>query len=167
LNYRTGRHFKHTSSKKEVILGGMRVGGCYKLRAFHHAKDYFSNVGTFGYNSENSKVNTWKIIAGIDGTRNTITFKDKTNKYGLMLYSKDRVRFYWNKYLNKKNSTFYVTRGLMGKGVSFMPAHKKGFFMKHSAYQKGKKSHIINVAKYDGKFAFKKAATWYAIKSKC
>ena len=55
----------------------------------------------------------------------------------------------------------------MGKGVSFMPAHKKGYFMKHSAYVKGKKAHQITVNKYDGKFAFKKAATWYAIKSKC
>jgi len=167
LNYKTGRSMRHSSSKREVVLGGMRVGGCYKLRAFHHTKDYFSNVGTFAFNSETSRTNIWKIVPGIDGTKNSISFKDKTSRYGLMLYSKDRARFYWNKYLNKKNSTFYVTKGLMGRGVSFMPVHKRGYFLRHAAYVKGKKAHLITVNKYDGKFAFKKAATWYAIKSKC
>jgi len=56
-----------------------------------------------------------------------------------MLYSKDKARFYWNKYLNKKNSTFYVTKGLMGRGVSFMPAHKRGYFMMFQAHLNGKK----------------------------
>ena len=145
----------------------MRVNGCYKLRAFHHAKDYFSNTGTFATNSETSKINVWKIVPGLDGTKNSISFKDKTNRYGLMLYSTDRARFYWNKYLNKKNSTFYVLKGLMGRGVSFMPVHKRGYFLKHAPLKKGVKTHAINYKKYDGKFAFKKAATWYAIKSKC
>jgi len=55
----------------------------------------------------------------------------------------------------------------MGRGVSFMPAHKRGYFMKHSVYVKGKTDHQILVSKYDGKFAFKKSATFYPIKAKC
>jgi hypothetical protein len=167
LNYKTGRSFRSSKSKREVILGGMRVGGCYKLRAYAHTKDYFSNVGTFAYNSPSSKLNVWRITKGIDGTKNSVTFKDRTNRYGLMLYSTDRARFYWNKYLNKKNSVFYVIKGLMGRGVSFMPVHKKGYFMRHQKITKGKTHTQIRVNKYDGKYAFKKAATWYAIKSKC
>merc|ERR1711990_603366 len=167
LNYKTGRSFRHTSTKREVILGGMRVGGCYKLRAFAKTKDYFSNVGTFAYNSPSSRLNVWRIMKGIDGTKNSVTFKDRTNRYGLMLYSTDRARFYWNKYLNKKNSVFYVIKGLMGRGVSFMPVHKKGYFMRHQKITKGKTHTQIRVQKYNGKYAFKKAATWYAIKSKC
>ena len=144
----------------------MRVGGCYKFRAFSHSRDYFSNVGTFAYNSPSSRINVWRIVKGIDGTRNTITFKDRTNRYGLMLYSTDRARFYWNKYMNKKNSVFYVIKGLAGRGVSFMPVHKRGYFLRH---QGGKTSSHkqIRVTKYDGKHTFKKAATWYPIKSKC
>merc|ERR1712086_666223 len=69
LNYKTGRSMRHSSSKREVVLGGMRVGGCYKLRAFAHTKDYFSNVGTFAFNSETSTTNIWKIVPGIDGTK--------------------------------------------------------------------------------------------------
>ena len=120
---------RHSSSKREVILGGMRVGGCYKLRAFQHTKDYLSNVGTYAFNSETSKTKVWKIVPGIDGTRNSITLKDPKSKYGLMTYGKNKARFYWNKYLNKKAATFYVTKGLMNRGVSFMPVSKKGYFL--------------------------------------
>jgi hypothetical protein len=161
LNYKTGRKFRHTSTKREVVLGGMRVGGCYKFRAYSHSKNYFSNVGTYAKNSASSRLNTWKIVAGIDGTRNSITFKDRTNRYGLMLYSSKRTRFFWNKYLHKKNSTFYVLKGLMGRGVSFMPAHKRGYFLQHAS------NNAVLFNKYNGKVAFKRSATWYAIKSKC
>jgi len=137
LNYKTGRSSRsvrrsvthHTRTKREQIIGGLRVGGCYKLRAFHHTKDYLSNVGTYAFNSETSKTKVWKIVPGIDGTRNSITLKDPKSKYGLMAYGKNKARFYWNKYLNKKAATFYVTKGLMGRGVSFMPVSKRGYFM--------------------------------------
>ena len=84
-----------------------------------------------------------------------------------MLYKGSTVRFYWNKWLNKKGASFYVTKGLMHAGVSFMPAHLKGYFLRIEGYKKGVESHKVFYRKYTGKFAYKKAATWYPIKTKC
>jgi len=58
LNYKTGRYGRngrnggtmtHSSSKKEVVLGGMKVGGCYKFRPYiyTHPMQYLSKVGTY------------------------------------------------------------------------------------------------------------------------
>jgi len=109
----------------------------------------------------------WKIGPGADGKKNTVTIYDRTGRYGAMIYNKSRVRFYWNRYLNKSAASFYVTKGLMHAGVSFMPAHKKGYFLRIAGYKKGVEEHQVFWKKYDGKFAFKKAATWYPIKAKC
>merc|ERR1711865_607823 len=55
LNYKTGRNGRnggtmtHSSSKKEVVLGGMKLGGCYKFRPYiyTHPMQYLSKVGTY------------------------------------------------------------------------------------------------------------------------
>lgn len=145
----------------------MTLGHCYKLRAYHHTDDFFGNKGTYAYNTPKNRPIVWKIGAGADGKKNTVTIYDRTGRYGAMLYKKNTVRFYWNKWLNKKAATFYVTKGLMHAGVSFMPANMKGYFLRIEGYKKGVEEHQVRFRKYDGKFAFKKAATWYPIAAKC
>ena len=144
LNYKTGKAFKvsHTTKTKHTVtIQGMTLGQCYKLRAYHHTDDFLGNRGTYAYNTPEKVPTVWKIVAGLDGQKNTITIKDRTDKYGAMLYNKATVRFYWNKWLNKKGASFYVTKGLMHAGVSFMPAHLKGYFLRIEAYKKGVENH--------------------------
>jgi len=147
----------------------LTLGNCYKLRSYHHKDDFFGNKGTYAYNTPYKVPNVWKIVAGIDGKKNTITIKDRTGRYGAMLYKNSTVRFYWNKWLNKKGASFYVTKGLMHTGVSFLPAYIKGgkTYLRIAKYKKGVEDHQVFFKKFDGKFAFKKAATWYPIKAKC
>lgn len=137
------------------------MGNCYKFRAYSKHKDYMANQGTYAFNSPYSKINVWKIAKGMDGSPNTITIQDRTGRYGARLYSRDRVRFYWNKWLSKKSATMYVLHGLAGKGISFMPKYKKGYFLRHEP--SGKQIHF---RRYNGKSSFKKAATWFAIKAR-
>jgi len=71
------------------------------------------------------------------------------------------------KSVSKKDATFFAGKGLMHKGISLMPEGKKGFFVHHEKLKKGVESHLINVSKWNGKFSFRKAATWYPIASAC
>lgn len=144
----------------------MRINGCYKFRSYYSSRGYLSNVGTYAYNSRSSRHNIWKIVKGVDGTRNSITFKNRSNRYGLKVLRNGLARFYWNAYLTKSKSAFYVTKGLVGRGVSFMPTGHKGYFLRNK-YARGRGKTLLKVSKYNGKSSFKKHATFYAIRSKC
>jgi len=111
------------------------MGKCYKFRSYYRNRGYLSNVKTWAFNSKSSKTNIWRIDGGIDGTKNSITLRDRTNRYGLMLYGKDRARFYWNRYLKKNKASFYVVNGLAGKGISLMPTEKKNYFLRNSSHK--------------------------------
>ena len=150
MNYKTGKAFKSsktktviTHTKHTVVIGGMTLGNCYKFRAFHHDDDFLGNKGTYAYNTPDKVPNVWKVGPGADGQSNTITIYDRTGRYGAMLYKKNTVRFYWNKWLNKKGASLHVGKGLIGKGtVSFAPAHSpSGTFLKIEKYKKGIESH--------------------------
>merc|ERR1712146_523346 len=116
LNYKTGLAYKisHTHRvHKSYYIGGLRLGKCYKFRAYSKKTDYLANQGTYAFNSPYSKINVWKVGKDMDGSKNTITIFDRTGRYGARLYSRDRVRFYWNKWLSKKSATMYVLHGLL------------------------------------------------------
>ena len=165
LNYKTGLAYKIRRIHrvhKSYYVGGLRLGGCYKFRAYSKKADYLSNVGTYAYNDPESKINVWKVGRGLDGSRNTVTIYDRTGRYGARLYSRDRVRFYWNKWLSKPSATWYVIKGLAGKGISFMPKYKRSYFLRHAPSGKQIKFH-----KWNGKRSFRKAATWFPIKARC
>jgi len=52
LNYKTGQSTKSKVEKKTVIVvSGMKLGSCYKFRAFDYKYDYLSNVKGVAYNS--------------------------------------------------------------------------------------------------------------------
>jgi len=113
------------------------LGKCYKFRSYYKDRGYLSNVRTFAYNSPSSSHNVWRVDAGIDGTRNSITLRDRTNRYGMMLYGRDRIRFYWNRYLKENKSAYFVLKGLAGKGISLMPTKKMKYFVRNSSYRSG------------------------------
>ena len=76
LNYKTGLAYKISHTKrvhKSYYIGGLKMGNCYKFRAYSKHKDYLANQGTYAFNSPYSRINVWKIAKGMDGSPNTIT----------------------------------------------------------------------------------------------
>ena len=140
------------------------MGSCYKLRAYYSSQGYISHMGTYAYTSRYSRRNVWRIVKGIDGTRNSITLKDRRNRYGMMT-SGYRARFYWNKDLKKTRSAFYVMKGLAGRGISLMPTRKYGYFLRDSSTRSY--STKMRVSRYKRRWSFKTSATWIPIKTRC
>jgi len=75
LNYKTGHAKSEKVHKKTVIVvSGMKLGSCYKFRAFDHSHDFLSNVNGTAYNTEEAKDDrVFKVIQGLSGAKNTVS----------------------------------------------------------------------------------------------
>jgi hypothetical protein len=165
LNYKTGQaHYTKDKVTKITKIGGMVMGMCYKFQAYEHSKDYLKIKGIRAYNSPHSGDNVFKVVKGISGHTNSVSLIYK-NKAALGMHGNG----VWAKSLhsaNKHYQSFYVTKGMAGKGVSFMSTKWKGWFIKHKDMKKGVAEHQISWlnAKKTVSVTYKKAATWYAKK---
>jgi len=140
------------------------MGSCYRLRAYYSSQGYIAHMGSYAYTSKYSRRNVWRIDKGIDGTRNSITLRDRSNRYG-MSTSGYGARFYYNKDLKKTRSAFFVMKGLAGRGISLMPTRKYRYFLRDSSTRSY--STKMSVSRYNGRWSFKTSATWIPIKTKC
>merc|ERR1719473_338645 len=123
LNYKTGRafrnkHFGKRHSRKTLVLGGVEMGKCYYFASHKY------------WNLKKIKA-SWgaKVVAGMTGKKNTMTF----TKHGKIYYYDGKHTRYaaWSKIPKKyrPSTAYYVIKGLAGKGISFMPAIKRGYFL--------------------------------------
>ena len=75
--------------------------------------------------------NTWKLVHSASGTKHAVSLvsmhKGKPSYYAYSTGSKGS----WTslKTKNKVATSFYVIKGMAGKGVSFMPVKKRGYLL--------------------------------------
>jgi hypothetical protein len=156
LNYKTGKayrkkHFGSRHSKKTLVLGGVEMGQCYN----------FASHKYWGLKTIKAK---WggQVVAGKTGKKNTMSF----TKHGKMYYYDGKHTHYakWDKIPKKyrASTAYYVIKGLAGKGISFMPAIKRGRFL--GEY---KNYNTPRWTRYLGSKDYKNKHTWIPHKVKC
>ena len=86
LNYKTGHSKKTTVNKKTVVIvSGMKLGTCYKFRAFDHSDDYVSDIKGVAYNSPKNKLHrAFKVIKGLSAMSNTVSLSTVDGKDALV-----------------------------------------------------------------------------------
>jgi hypothetical protein len=62
----------------------MKLGSCYKFRAFDHSDDYMSDIKGVAYNSPKDKLHrAFKVIKGLSGFTNSISMTTVDGKDAL------------------------------------------------------------------------------------
>lgn len=111
FDYKTGkmrvRRFAKSKTKKEVVLGGMVLGSCYRMTS-----PYIKGMTTPKF----------RVTRGANGKRNSVSFWTP-NKSHIVYNNKGALAQAPRKRFDKNRASFYVLRGLVSRRsrlVSFM-----------------------------------------------
>ena len=68
----------------------MKLGSCYKFRAFDYAGDYLININGTAYNSEKDKTGrVMRVVKGFSGSKNTVSLTTVDGKSGVVSVNGD------------------------------------------------------------------------------
>ena len=174
LNYKTGTAFSRSDFKNRKLgkkhyetISGLKLTKCYKFQAFDHKQDYMSDIKGIAFNSPTEPLHiVFKPVKGLSGTKKSISLTTTDNKNVLTMVG-PLMKFMPIKTADKATSSFWVGQGLMHKGVSLMPVTKKGFFLRHEKVEDKKAGHKLRIVKFDRSAAYRGAATWFPVETKC
>lgn len=121
MDYKTGKaikkKIKQFGPEKDVSIGGMIIGKCYKISNYQHRKNFLNAAGRRVTNDKHGRNNVFKVLRGVHGKGGAISLMEVKSKKFLgmwpLLEAHTARKRHW-----KRNSFFYVTKGLGGKGFS-------------------------------------------------
>jgi len=124
FNYKLGKADK---SVEATSIGGMRIGQCYTFRSLNHKSKYLLTQKGFSLRNALKKEGNlvFKVVHGLSGTKNTVSLRQHNKSIEAKIKRKGYNIPSLQETKSKKDASFFVIKGLAGKGISLMGSTRK------------------------------------------
>lgn len=144
----------------------LKVGAIVKLNSVNYPKNYVKNAGAEVKiqplnNAADEEAATFKVVKGLAGCADCISFESLAQPGFYLRHAGWILRQHRNdgSDLFRKDASFKVIPGLVGKGVSFESVNYPGKYLRHQGF-------VMKLHKRDGSMLFNKDASFVAVSAK-